>query len=148
MLRLGGGSIMRRILAATLALFATVAMGSTARADFGSDTSWWKTFAISGYVEAGIMGNTTGSTNGTNFGRLFDDRPNLLELNQFSILATRPLDPNADDFDFGFTFQPMYGADPRFTHLLGLLAHVTSSLNQFPFIEPNWLIHRPWTDAG
>jgi hypothetical protein len=139
---------MRRILTATLALFATVAMGSTARADFGSDTSWWKTFAISGYVEAGIMGNTTGSTNGTNFGRLFDDRPNLLELNQFSILATRPLDPNADDFDFGFTFQPMYGADARFTHVLGLLDHVTSSLNQFTFIEADVLMHLPWTFGG
>src|SRR5471032_1549978 len=98
---------MRRISITTLSLFATVAMGSTARADFGSD-SWWKSFAVTGYVDAGIMGNTTGSTNNTNFGRLFDDRPNLAELNQASIVVTRPLDPNADDFDFGFTFQPMF----------------------------------------
>src|ERR1700737_1144596 len=110
---------MRRTLTATIALFGTVAMGSTARADFGSDTSWWKTFAVTGYVDAGIMANLTGSTAGTNFGRLFDDRANRPELTQASVLITRPLDPNADDFDFGFTFQPMFGSDARFTHLLG-----------------------------
>src|SRR5258708_22605793 len=98
---------MRRTLTTILAL-STVAMGSTARDDFGSDTCWWKTFAVTGYIDAGIMGNLTGSTGGTNFGRLFDDRPNMLELNQASVLITRPLDPNADDFDYGFILQPMF----------------------------------------
>jgi hypothetical protein len=139
---------MRRTLMMTTALFATVAMGSAARADFGSDTSWWKTFAISGYADAGYMGNLKGSTASTNFGRLFDDRANRPELNQFSILATRPLDPNADDFDYGFTFQPMYGSDARFTHLLGVFSRSISSLNQFTFIEADALMHLPWTLGG
>jgi hypothetical protein len=139
---------MRRILTTTtLALFAAVAMGSTAHADFGSD-SWWKTFAITGYVDGGFQGNTTGSTAGTNFGRLFDDRANRLELNQFSIMATRPLDPNADDFDFGFTFQPMYGADARYTHLIGLFDRSSNTVNQFTFIELDALMHLPWTFGG
>jgi hypothetical protein len=139
---------MRRISTTTLALFATVATGSTARADFGSDTSWWKSFAISGYVEAGIMGNPTGSTAGTNWGRLFDDRANHLELNQLSMLATRPLDPNADDFDYGFAFQPMFGTDARYTHLLGVFDHASSRQQQFTLIEADVLMHLPWTFGG
>jgi hypothetical protein len=139
---------MRRISTTTFALFATVAMGSTARADFGSDTSWWKTFAVSGYIEPGFMGNTTGSTNGVNFGRLFDDRANRLELNQAAILLARPLDPNADDFDFGFTFQPMFGSDARFTHLLGVFDRSISNLEQLTLIEADVLMHLPWTVGG
>jgi hypothetical protein len=130
------------------ALSATAAMGSTARADFGSDTSWWKTFAVTGYIDAGIMANPTGSTAGTNFGRLFDDRANRPELNQFSVLITRPLDPNADDFDFGFTLQPMFGTDARFTHLLGLFSRSIDNVNQVTFIEADALMHLPWTLGG
>jgi Putative beta-barrel porin-2, OmpL-like. bbp2 len=139
---------MRRTLTTLLAAVAAVGMASAARADFGSDTSWWKTFAVSGYVDAGIMGNLTGSTGGTNFGRLFDDRPNTLELNQLSLLVTRPLDPNADDFDFGFTFQPMFGTDARFTHLLGVFSRSIDNVNQFTFIEADALMHLPWTLGG
>src|SRR6202521_4624058 len=148
MLRQRGGSIMRSTLTTILALFAILAMGPTARADFGSDTSWWKTFAVSGYIDAGIMGNTTGSTGGTNFGRLFDDRPNMLELNQASVLITRPLDPNADDFDYGFILQPMFGTDARFTHLLGVFSRSIDNVNQVTLIEADALMHLPWTLGG
>jgi hypothetical protein len=139
---------MRRTLTATIALFATVAMGSTARADFGSDTSWWKTFAITGYIDAGIMGNPTGSNSGVNFGRLFDDRANRPELNQASVLITRPLDPNADDFDYGFILQPMFGTDARYTHLLGLFSRSINNVNQVTMIEADGLMHLPWTLGG
>jgi hypothetical protein len=139
---------MRRTLTTILALSGTVAMGSTARADFGSDTSWWKSFAVTGYIDAGIMANPTGSTAGTNFGRLFDDRANRPELNQASVLITRPLDPNADDFDFGFTFQPMFGSDARFTHLLGVFSRSINDLNQVTIIEADGLMHLPWTLGG
>jgi hypothetical protein len=139
---------MRRTLTTILAFSAAVAMGSTARADFGSDTSWWKSFAVTGYIDAGIMGNLTGSTGGTNFGRLFDDRPNMPELNQASVLITRPLDPNADDFDYGFILQPMFGTDARYTHLLGVFDHSISNVNQVTFIEADVLMHLPWTLGG
>jgi hypothetical protein len=140
---------MRRILTSvTCSLFALMAMGSAARADFGSDNSWWKSFAISGYVDGGMMGNLTGSTAGTNFGRLFDDRANRFELNQASLLITRPLDPNADDFDIGFTFQPMFGADARYTHLVGLFDRSSDQRNQLTFIEADLLMHLPWTIGG
>jgi len=139
---------MRHTLTATFALLATVAMGSTAHADFGSDNSWWKTFTITGYVDAGIMGTATGNTAGTNFGRLFDDRADHLELNQFSVVATRPLDPNADDFDYGFTLQPMFGTDARYTHLLGVFDHATNLEEQFTMIEADALMHLPWTVSG
>ena len=139
---------MRRILLTALALGGTMVMGPVARADFGSDTSWWKSFAISGYADAGIMGNPTGSTGGTNFGRLFDDRPNKPELNQLSVLVTRPLDPNADDFDYGFILQPMFGSDARYTHLLGVFTHATSNIEQFTLIEADALMHLPWTLGG
>src|SRR5947207_2277178 len=100
---------MRRILTG-FSVLAALTMASAAHADFGADSGWWKSFGISGYVDAGITGNPTGSTAGTNWGRAFDDRANKFELNQFSVLFSRPLDPNADDFDFGFNFQPMFGS--------------------------------------
>src|SRR5437868_1420610 len=94
---------------ASLLLAAGIAGGSTAQA---ADVKF------SGYVDAGIMGNLTGSTAGTNFGRLFDDRANRLQLNQATLLVTKPLDPNAPGYDWGFTFMPMYGSDARYTHVL------------------------------
>jgi hypothetical protein len=140
--------MMRRTLTAALAFFGSAAMGTAAHAEFGSDTSWWKTFAISGYGEVGAMGSLDSATGGRNFGRLFDDRPNRAELNQFAVTATRPLDPNADNFDYGFTFQPMFGSDARFTHLLGVGAHADRNLHQFTIIEADGLMHLPWTVKG
>jgi hypothetical protein len=139
---------MRRILTTTFAVIATAAMGSKAHADFGSDNSWWKTFSITGYGDFGIMGNTTGATDGTNFGRLFDDRPNHLELNQASVVLSRPTDPNADDFDYGFTLQPMFGTDARYFHLLGVFDHSPKIEEQFTFIEADALLHLPWIGTG
>jgi len=108
---------MRRIVTTVASsLLAATAMTSAALADDKPPP----TFSISGYVDGGITGNLTGSTAGTNFGHLFDDRANQLMLNQASILFTKPLDPNATGLDFGFTFQPMYGSDARYTHLIGL----------------------------
>jgi hypothetical protein len=140
---------MRRIVtSAACCLLAVTAMGSAARADFGSDNSWWKSFSISGYAEGGITGNVTGSTAGTNWGRLFDDRANRLELNQASILFSRPLDPNADDFDIGFNLQPMFGADARYTHLIGVFDRSFDQRNQLTLIEADVLMHLPWTFGG
>jgi hypothetical protein len=110
--------------------------------------NWASTIKFSGYVDAGIMGNTTGSTQGVNVGRLFDDRANRLELNQASIVVTRPTDPNATGYDFGFTFQPMYGSDARYTHLLGVFDRSSDTRNQFTFIELDALLHLPWLTEG
>ena len=140
---------MRRIVTTVACSFlAAAGMTSAARADFGSDNSWWKSFGISGYVQGGITGNLTGSTAGTNFGRLFDDRANQLMLNQASIIFSRPLDPNADDFDFGFNFQPMYGSDARYTHLIGVFDRASDTRNQLTLIEADLLFHLPWTIGG
>ena len=40
---------------------------------------------------------------------------------QLSIVAQRPVDPKATDFDWGFKFEGMYGTDARYTHFLGEL---------------------------
>jgi hypothetical protein len=128
----------------TLSLLAGLAMGTPARADDKPPP----TFSISGYVDGGITGNLTGATAGTNFGRLFDDRANQLMLNQASILFTKPLDPNATGLDFGFTFQPMYGSDARYTHLIGLFDRSSDERNQFTFLEADVLMHLPIFGGG
>ena len=140
---------MRKILTTvTVSAAALAAMGSAARADFGSDSSWWKSFSITGYAQGGINGNLTGSTAGTNWGQLYTDKANRFELNQASIIFSRPLDPNADDFDYGFTFQPMFGSDARFTHLIGVFDRSSDSTIQGTIIEADFLAHLPWTFGG
>jgi hypothetical protein len=130
--------------AALLGAFAA----SSAQAD-DAPANWASTIKFSGYVDGGIQGNLTDSApGGVNFGRLFDDRANRLELNQASILITRPTDPNATGYDFGFTFQPMFGADARYTHLLGVFDRSSDTRNQFTFIELDALLHLPWFTEG
>lgn len=128
----------------TLSLLAGLAMGAPARAEDKPPP----VFSITGYVEGGITGNLTGSTAGTNWGRLFDDRANQFLLNQASILFTKPLDPNAEGLDFGFTFQPMYGSDARYTHLIGLFDRSSDDRNQLTFIEADLLMHLPTIGGG
>jgi hypothetical protein len=137
---------MKSGLFSAVAYLAMLAAPAAAAAD--APASWASTIKFSGYVDAGIMGNTTGSTAGTNWGRLFDDRANRLELNQASIVITRPLDPNATGYDVGFTIQPMYGSDARYTHLLGVFDRSSDTRNQFTFVEADLLVHLPWLTPG
>jgi hypothetical protein len=97
---------------------------------------------LSAQVDAGITGNFAGPKQ--NFGQLFTDKPNTVLLNQILLTATRPLDPKATVFDWGFKLQGMYGSDARYTHFLGEYDRaVPNDRNQFDIVEANVLFHVP-----
>ncbi len=112
-------------------------------------TTWWGSFTWSGYAEGGITGNFDSPKNGLDYGQLYTDRANTPVLDQLSIIATRPTDPKATDYDFGFTFQPMYGTDARYTHFFNEFDRSINSRYQFDIVEADILAHLPWvTDGG
>jgi putative OmpL-like beta-barrel porin-2 len=109
---------------------------------------WWDSFKLSGYIEGGITGNFDDPSNKINFGHLYTDRANTPVLNQASLIATRPLDPKATGYDFGFTFQGMYGSDARFTHFFNEFDRSINSRYQFDIVEADALVHAPWIGGG
>jgi Putative beta-barrel porin-2, OmpL-like. bbp2 len=110
--------------------------------------SWWDTFTIGGTVEAGVTLNGDNPADGLNFGHLFTDKANTPLLNQILLTATRPLDPKATDYDFGFKLQVMYGSDARYTQYLGESAYWINELNQFTPVEAWAALHTPWLYSG
>lgn len=88
--------------------------------------------------EAGILGNAANPVNGLdgksiNFGNLYTDHANTPELNQILMTVTKPVDPKATGYAFGFTLQGLYGSDMRFNHFLGIgaffMGHDRNQLN-------------------
>ena len=75
--------------------------------------------------EAGVMGNSLNPAQGDtgkgyNFGQLYTDHANEVQLNQVLLTVTKPIDPKATGFAAGFTLQGLYGSDMRFNHFLGI----------------------------
>ena len=110
--------------------------------------SWWSSFTWSGYADGGITFNTDDPSNGINFGHLYTDRANRPVLNQVSLIATRPLDPKATGYDFGFTLQGMYGTDARYTHFFNEFDRSINSRYQFDIVEAKALAHLPLLTEG
>jgi hypothetical protein len=122
---------------------------ATTTATPAAPVAWMDTLKFSAQIQAGIVGNPSDSTQGLNYGQLFTDRANSVLLNQLLLTATRPLDPKATDYDFGFKLQGMYGTDARYTHFFGVFDRVTTQRTQFDLVEANIVIHTPWlTDGG
>ena len=102
-----------------------------------------------GQLDAGIMGNPSGPADSLNFGRLFDDRANQVQLNQLLLTANKPLDPKNSDYQWGFKVQFMYGSDARYTQFLGELNRVDPNQRyQLDVVEANVLAHLPWLTSG
>ena len=64
-----------------------------------------------GHADIGYTFNPDRPKDHINFGRLFDDKPNALLLNQIMLTLERPLDTTSKNFDWGFKLQVMYGSD-------------------------------------
>jgi hypothetical protein len=148
---------MHRIFLSTVSLVALGGALVTASADAlaqqapaapAAPASWWDTYKVSGYVDAGITFNPDDPNNGINFGQLYTDRANTPVLNQLSAIATRPLDPKATGFDYGFTMQLMYGTDARYTHFFNEFDRVINSRYQFDVVEADVLLHAPTIAGG
>ena len=53
---------------------------------------WWDTFSLTTAIDSGLIVNPDNPQNGLNFGSLYTDRSNLIQLNQVLITAQRPID--------------------------------------------------------
>ncbi len=75
--------------------------------------------------DVGILGNSLNPAQGAtglgyNFGQLYTDHANEPQLNQLLLTITKPVDPKATGYAYGFTLQGLYGSDMRFNHFLGI----------------------------
>jgi hypothetical protein len=131
-----------------VALLAVVDSAVAQQAPPAAPVAWWDSVKLSGYVDGGITGNFDDPANGINFGHLYTDRANIPLLNQASLIATRPLDPKATGYDYGFTLQGMYGSDARFTHFFNEFDRSINSRYQFDIVEADALAHAPWIGGG
>jgi hypothetical protein len=110
---------------------------------------WINGIHLSAQIQAGIMGNPSGPSDGLNFGHLFTDHANQVQLNQVLLTANKPLDPKDSDYQWGFKVQFMYGSDARYTQFLGELNRVVPNQRyQFDVVEANLLAHVPWLTEG
>jgi hypothetical protein len=135
--------------AATPAPPPAAAPAATAAADAPPPGLWINGIHLSAQIEAGIMGNPSGPSDGLNFGHLFTDHANQVQLNQVLLTANKPLDPKNSDFQWGFKVQFMYGSDARYTQFLGELNRVVpNERNQFDVVEANLLAHLPYLTEG
>ena len=99
-------------------------------------------------IEGGIIGNTANPRNGINFGHSFTDKSNDFQLNQILATVTRPLDPKATGYDFGFKLQGLAGTDARYTRWTFFGRGQSSTRFQGDIVEANVLLHTPWLTEG
>ena len=85
---------------------------------------WINGIHLSAQLQAGIIANPYRPATGLNFGQLFTDHANQVQLNQLLLTANKPLDPKNPDYQWGFKVQFMYGSDARYTQFLGELNRV------------------------
>ena len=128
---------------------ATQATTPAAPADQPPPGFWIGGIHLSAQFDVGIMGNPSGPADGLNFGHLFTDHANQVQLNQLLLTANKPLDPKNSDYQWGFKVQFMYGSDARYTQFLGELNRVDPNQRyQLDVVEANVLAHVPWLTEG
>jgi hypothetical protein len=117
-------------------------------AEPAAPVSWQSGIKLNAQAEAGIVGNFSNPSDGENFGQLFTDHANQVQLNQILLTAARATDPKATGYDVGFKLQVMYGSDARYTHFLGELDRAISSRYELDIVEANVSVHLPWLTEG
>ena len=104
--------------------------------------------------EAGILGNSLNPSQGANgqgynFGHLYEDHANEPQLNQILLTVTKPIDPKATGYAFGFTLQGLYGSDMRSNHFLGIGDQfMGSQRDQLNVVQGYVAAHLPIFTAG
>ncbi|HEY7581103.1 MAG TPA: outer membrane beta-barrel protein [Acetobacteraceae bacterium] len=110
---------------------------------------WVDGIHLSAQLESGIIANPFRPATGLNWGQLFTDHANQVQLNQLLLTANKPLDPKNSDYQWGFKVQFMYGSDARYTQFLGELNRVDPNQRyQLDVVEANVLAHLPWLTEG
>jgi hypothetical protein len=108
--------------------------------------SWASSIKLNAQLEGGVVFNTASPKN--NFGQLFTDKSDQVQLNQLLLTASRVIDPKETGWDVGFKVQFLYGSDARYTHFLGELTHVTRDRYQLDITEANVTVHAPILTEG
>lgn len=109
---------------------------------------------VHGQLEAGALFNADNpkqnpNGEGFNFGHLYTDHANVLELNQALMTITKAVDPKATGYAFGFTLQGLYGSDMRSNHFLGIGSFfMGSQRNQLNVTQAYLAAHLPWFTSG
>ena len=104
--------------------------------------------------DGGIIGNALNPSQGLNregfnFGSLYEDHANTPLLNQILLEVTKPVDPAAKGYAFGFTLEGLYGSDLRFNHFLGIGDQfLGGDRNQLNVVQAHLAAHLPWLTAG
>ena len=104
--------------------------------------------------EAGVLGNPANPSQGANgagynFGHLYTDHANEVQLNQILLTVTKPIDPKETGYAFGFTAQGIYGSDMRSNHFLGIGTFFGGSdRNQLNVVQGFAAAHLPLFTAG
>jgi hypothetical protein len=110
---------------------------------------WVDGIHLSAQLDSGIIANPYRPATGQNWGQLFTDHANQVQLNQLLLTANKPLDPKNSDYQWGFKVQFMYGSDARYTQFLGELNQVDpGQRNQLDIVEANVQAHLPWLTEG
>jgi hypothetical protein len=110
---------------------------------------WVDGIHLSAQLQSGIIANPFRPATGLNWGQLFTDHANQVQLNQLLLTANKPLDPKNSDYQLGFKIQFMYGSDARYTQFLGELNRVDPDQRyQLDVVEANVLAHLPWLTEG
>src|SRR5947207_895325 len=91
------------------ALLASTLLAGTAAHAADAPASWMSGITFGAQVQGGFTLNPNSPK--TNFGRMFDDKPNTVLLNQVLLTAQRAIDPKSPNWDIGFKFQFLYGSD-------------------------------------
>ncbi|MBS0644129.1 MAG: outer membrane beta-barrel protein [Acetobacteraceae bacterium] len=110
---------------------------------------WINGIRLSAQLDAGVMFNPFRPNTGLNWGQLFTDHANQVQMNQLLLTASKPLDPKDSNFQWGFKFQFMYGSDARYTQFLGELNRaIPGARYQMDIVEANVLFHLPVLTEG
>ena len=110
--------------------------------------SWADTITTGAQFEGGIIVNPDSPRDGENFGDIYTDHSNQFQFNQALFTLTRPTDPNATGYDFGFDLQALYGSDMRANHYLGQFDHLLDTRYQLGIVQADALVHLPWLTKG
>lgn len=109
---------------------------------------WFSTISHTEQFEAGISVNPDDPASNRNFGQLFSDIANEPLFNQALLTLSRPTDPNAKSYDFGFNLQALFGSDARYDPTLGIGEYALKGRYQFVMTQANVVVHTPWLTAG
>ena len=145
-------TISRCLLSASSALIATGLLAAPAHAQTApaataspaapaAPAAWADAITWGLQIEGGITFNPAGPK--TNFGQLFTDHPNQVELNQTLVTFARDIPKTATDWDVGFHFTGLYGSDARYTHFLGVFDYALAERDQFDIVEASASVHVP-----